>query len=60
MQDIWNQVQAYFTDCLHFSKLTPQTAIFGFHDIDSDAFLIQNHILLLLKLCIYTMPENTN
>ena len=42
MQDIWNQVQAYFTDCSRFSQLTPQTAIFRFHNIDNDAFLIQN------------------
>ena len=53
IQDIWNQVQIYFTDCFDFSQLTPQTAIFGFHDIDNDTFLIQNHILLLFKLCIY-------
>ena len=59
IQDIWNQVQIYFTDCFHFSQLTRQTAIFGFHDIDNDTFLIQNHILLLFKY-IYTMPENTD
>ena len=47
IQDIWNQVQIYFTDCFHFSQLTPQTAIFGFHNIDNDTFLIQNHILLI-------------
>ena len=50
MQDIWNQVQAYFTNCLHFSQLTPQTAVFYFRNISNDTFLIQNHILLLLKL----------
>ena len=41
IQDIWNQIQIYFT------------AIFGFHNIDNDTFLIQNHILLLFKLYIY-------
>ena len=50
-QDIWNQVQIYFTG-FHFSWLRPQTAIFGFHNID-DTFLIQNHILLWFKLHIY-------
>ena len=45
MQDILNQVQAYFTECLHFSQLTPKTAIFGFHNIDNDTFLIiKSHI----------------
>ena len=52
IQGIWNQVQTYFTDCLHFSLLTPQTSVIGFHNIDNDTFLIQNHILILLKLHI--------
>ena len=42
IKNIWNQVQAYFTDWSHFLQLTPQTAIFGFHDIANDTFLIQN------------------
>ena len=50
MQDIQNQVQTYFTDCLYFSHLIPQTAIFAFHNIDNGTFLIQNHMLVLLKL----------
>ena len=58
IQDIWNQVQIYFTDCFHFSQLTPQTAIFGFHNIDNDTFLIQNHILLLFKLHIYNARKH--
>ena len=29
--------------CFHFSHLRPQTAIFGFHNIDNDTFFIQNH-----------------
>ena len=52
IQEIWNQVQTYFTDCFHFSQLTPKTAIFGFFNIDNDTFLIQNHILLLFRLHI--------
>ena len=57
-QDIWNQVQIYFTDCFYFSHLTPQTAIFGFHNIANDTFLIQNHILLLFKLYIYNARKH--
>ena len=53
IQDIWNHVHVYFSGCLHFSQLTPQTAIFGFHNIDNDTILNQNHILLLLKLHMY-------
>ena len=52
MKDIWSQDQAYFTDCFRFSRLTPQTPIFGLHNNDNDTFLIQDHILL--------MPENTD
>ena len=58
IQDISNQVQAYFIDCLHFSQLTPQTAIFRFNNIDNDTFLIQNHILLLLQLYIYNTRKH--
>ena len=53
IHDIWNQVQTHFHDCFHFSQLTPQTAIFGFNNIDNDTFLIQNHILLSSKLHIH-------
>ena len=48
-----NQAQTYFTNCFHFSELTPQTTILGFHKIVNDTFLVQNHILPLLKLHIY-------
>ena len=50
IQDIWNQVQAYLTDCLHFLKLRPRLfkfftvntadCHFGFHNNDIDTFLI--------------------
>ena len=58
IQDIWNQRQIYFTDCFHFSQLTPQTAICGFLNIDNDTFLIQNQILLLFKLHIYSARKH--
>ena len=58
IQDIWNLVQIYFTDCFHFSQLTPQAAIFGFHITDNDTFQIQNHILLLFKLHITNAREH--
>ena len=53
IQNIWNQVQTYFTDCLRFSQLTSQTTIFGFNKIDNDTF--QSHILLSLRLHIYNV-----
>ena len=53
IKDICSQVLAYFTDCLHFSQLTPQISIFDFHNIDNGTFLIENDLLVLLKLHIY-------
>ena len=58
IQDIWDHVQIYFPDCFHFSKLTLQTTIIGFHNIDNDNFLIQNDILLLFKLYIYNARKH--
>ena len=52
IQDIWNQVQICFTDCINFLQLTPQTVFFDFYNINNNTFLIQNHILLLFKLYI--------
>ena len=42
------------------SKLTQQTAIFGFHNIDKNTFLFQNYIFTLTQITLYTMPENTD
>ena len=54
---MWNQVHACVTKCLHFSQLTLQATIFGFHNIDNDPFLIQNHIPFLFKLHIYNTKK---
>ena len=50
---MWNQVHAYFTYCLHFTQLTLQALTFCHHNTDNDTPLIQNHVLLLLKLHIF-------
>ena len=52
IQVIWNQVKAYFTYGLYFPQLTPKDVICSFHNTDNETFLIQNHILLSLKLHI--------
>ena len=39
IQGFWNQVEAYFTDCLRFAQLTPQTDTFDFHNNDMTLFL---------------------
>ena len=53
IRDIMNEVQASFTNCLHVFTVSNTDGHFGFHNINSDTFLIQNHILLLRKLHIH-------
>ena len=50
---LWNNIKEFFHSNLSIPPLTPQSAILGFYDIDQDAFLIINHILLLFKYFIY-------
>ena len=38
---------------LNFPISTPQSVIFGFWDLDTDALLILNHLLLIFKMYIY-------
>ena len=38
--------------------LTPHAAIFGFFEVDCQSYLIQNHILLILKLYVYKSRRN--
>ena len=57
IQGIWNHIQPYVTYYLHFSQLTQQFAIFGFQNIDNNAFLIENKTYFYSNY-IYTMPEN--
>ena len=48
-----NAYNAFKYKIFHFSELTPQATILGFHKIVNDTFLVQNHILPVLKLHIY-------
>ena len=48
----YTKISRLISDCMHFSQLTPHTMISGFHNIDNDIFLIQNHIPFLFKLYI--------
>ena len=41
-----------------FLLLTPQAAIFGSLEADCQSYLIQNNILLILKLYIYKSRKN--
>ena len=41
-----------------FLPLTPQAAIFGFLEANCKSYLIQSHILLILKLYMYKSRKN--
>ena len=48
---LWNQLLLFFETDLDFPDLTPQAALFGFiNESDNNLNIIQNHILLILKL----------
>ena len=52
-QCLRKKLQLKLKDNITLLPLTPQVAIFGFLEADCQSYLIQNHILLILKLYIY-------
>ena len=50
---IWNQLKSILSNNINFSISTPQSAIFGFWDLDTNEHLILNHLLLIFKMYIY-------
>ena len=47
-----------FETDLDFPDLTPHASLFGFiNESDNNLNILQNHILLLFKLCIYQSRE---
>ena len=50
---IWNQLKFILSNNLIFPISTPQSAIFGFWDLDMNEHLILNHLLLIFKMYIY-------
>ena len=54
---LWNQLLFFEID-LGFLDVTPQSALFGFiNDSDNNLNILQNHRLLIFKLCIYQSSE---
>ena len=49
-----------FESVLHLPDLTPQSAIFGFFDIDPTVYLITNHLLLIFKFHVYNARSIKN
>ena len=55
---LWNQLSLLFETDLDFPDLIPQAALFGFiNESDNNLNILQNHILLILKLYIYQLRE---
>ena len=50
---IWNQLKSILSNNINFPISTPQSAIFGFWDLDTNEHLILNHLLLIFKMYIY-------
>ena len=49
---IWNQLKSILSNNINFPKSTPQSAIFGFWDLDTNERLILNHLLFIFKMYI--------
>ena len=50
---LWKQLQNALLNILVLPNLTPQSAIFGFLNIEKEYYLVINHLLLIFKLYIY-------
>ena len=50
---IWNQLKSILSNNINFPISTPQSAIVGFWDLDTNEHLILNHLLLIFKMYIY-------
>ena len=53
IKELWNQLKSILSNNLIFPKCTPQCAIFGFWDLDTNEHLILNNFLLIFKIYIY-------
>ena len=52
VKELWNQLKSVLSKNLIFSICTPQSAIFGFWDLDTNEHLILNQLLLIFKMYI--------
>ena len=50
---IWNQLKFVLPTNLTFPISTPQSAIFGFCDLDTNEHLMLNHLLLIFSMYIF-------
>ena len=52
-QNLWNQLQTYISENFVILCLTPQSAMFGFIDIQQENRVIINHLLIIFKFNVY-------
>ena len=52
-KNLWRDLKTYYQPSFSLPLLRPQSATFGFFDIDPHSSLLLNHILLLYKYYIY-------
>ena len=52
VKELWNQLKSVLSKNLIFPICTPQSAIFGFWDLDTNEHLILNQLLLIFKMYI--------
>ena len=50
---LWNDLKNSVERFLQLPDLTPQSAMFGFLDINTNVYLISNHLLLIFKFYVY-------
>ena len=53
VKELWNQLKSILSNNLILPICTPQSAIFGFWDLDTNEHFILNHLLIILKMYIY-------
>ena len=53
VKELWNQLKSILSNNLHFPISTPQNAIFGFWNLETNEHLILNYLLLIFKMYIY-------
>ena len=60
VKKLWNKLKSILSKILNFLISTPQSAIFGFWNLDTNDHLILNHLLLIFKMYIYNIRTTGN
>ena len=59
--NLWNKLVVFFENKSTLFNLSPQAtflSFLGFLTVDSELLLIQNHLLLIFKICIFNSRES--